>query len=159
MALSSRWVDRIFARLLVRYGSAWLRQWEGLEIEAVKTDWAEVMAGYDARPDDIAYALEHLPAEKPPATAVQFRALCNAAPPPVFKALPLPQRDPAKARAAVDAIKNVLAPPGDRLAWAKKLRDDESAGVKLTEAQRLAWRGALSAINEHPTTPDQWSQQ
>ena len=69
-------VDQIFARMLVRYGAAWLRMWEGIDMEAVKADWAEVL-GRCSR-DTIVYALDRLP-ERPP-TATQFRDICAQMP-------------------------------------------------------------------------------
>lgn len=145
MALSQRLVDRIFARLLVRYGAAWLRMWDGIEIEAVKADWAEQLSALEDKPHLIAYAVENLPADKPP-TVAQFRALCGSAPPPVYKALPQPRLNPAKAREASEAVKAAFVPPTDRLAWAKRLRDAEAEGKPLTEQQRKDWRIALATM-------------
>lgn len=77
MSLPNAWVDRIHARLLVRYGAAWIRKWEGVPMEAVKADWGEVLA--HVSPAAVAHALDHLPDDAPP-NAVQFRALCAASP-------------------------------------------------------------------------------
>ena len=31
-------IDAIFAKLAVRYGATWLRQWEGVDMNLVKSD-------------------------------------------------------------------------------------------------------------------------
>jgi hypothetical protein len=73
MPLPLQTVDRIFARLLVRYGSAWLRTWEGIDEAAVKADWANELRG--ASNAAILHALGNLPPDRPP-TVGQFRLLC-----------------------------------------------------------------------------------
>jgi hypothetical protein len=85
--LPDSWTDALFARLTVRYGAAFSRQWPDVDIAAVKADWAKVLARMPA--PAIAYALDHLPADKPP-NALQFRALCNLWAPGDDKALPAP---------------------------------------------------------------------
>lgn len=77
MSLPSQAVDRIFARMLVRYGVHWLRMWDGIDIEQVKADWANVLDGLTVRA--IVYGLDSLPEDKPP-TALKFRSLCRAMP-------------------------------------------------------------------------------
>lgn len=75
MSLPPQYVDRIFARLLVRYGAAWLRMWDQIDMEAVKADWAEVLSGL---PDwSLKHALDNLPERHP--NAQQFRELCREA--------------------------------------------------------------------------------
>jgi hypothetical protein len=75
MSLPAAWIDALFARLTVRYGAAFMRQYEGIPIESVKEDWGAVLGGFDAA--DIKHALQNLPADWPPAV-MQFRALCNS---------------------------------------------------------------------------------
>jgi hypothetical protein len=79
MAMSSSWVDELLGRLAVRYGEAFTRQYTaaGVDAQAVRADWAEVLDGVSA--ESIRYALEYLPADKAP-NALQFRALCRNAP-------------------------------------------------------------------------------
>lgn len=90
MPLPSSWVDSLFARLSVRYGAAWLRMWEGIDIAAVKADWAKELGEFATTPDAIAYGLDHLPTERPPNVS-QFRVLCRQAViRPVYQALPAP---------------------------------------------------------------------
>lgn len=101
MSFPLHWADALFAKLSIRYGSAFLAQWPDADPSLVKSDWCDVLTGFGDKPEAIKYALEHLP-EKPP-TAMQFRAICNLAPLPVFQRLPEPKADPAKARAAIEA--------------------------------------------------------
>lgn len=88
--LHASWVDRIFAKLTVRYGQAFMRQYSDLDPALVKADWAEVLAGFDGQPDALKYAIENLPDAPPNAT--QFRAIARRAPSTVL-ALPAPRGD------------------------------------------------------------------
>lgn len=87
--LPSSWVDSLFGRLGVRYGAAFLRQYADIDLGAVKADWGAELAGFKTNPQAIAYALEHMPADKPP-NASQFRALARMAPAPDVPRLPEP---------------------------------------------------------------------
>lgn len=109
MLLSSVWVDAILAKLTVRYGEAFMRQYADAKPEIVKADWAEVLAGF--RGEDIAYALKYLPSERPP-NAMQFRDICRRAPEPNTPRLagpvaPIPEavrEKLAKAKAAITSV-------------------------------------------------------
>lgn len=91
MPLPQSWVEALFARLAVRYGTAFLRQYGDLDPAAVKADWAEVLGGI--RGDAIAYALQQLPVERPP-NAMQFRDLARRAPAPTVPQLPRQRTEP-----------------------------------------------------------------
>lgn len=135
------WVERLFAKFLVRYGAAWSRLWEGIPMEAVKADWAEELAGFQRRPEAIAYGLEYLPHDKPP-TVQQFRALCNRKSEPAPKAI----RGPLASPDVVAKVRSGLTPAdNDPKAWARRLRARELACERLTPAQRAMWREALGA--------------
>lgn len=82
--LPDSWVDRLFAILAVRYGDAWLRKWDGIDIAAVRRDWASVLSGVSAHA--IEYGLNNLPLEHPP-TATAFREICSRRPDPQRPAL------------------------------------------------------------------------
>ena len=98
MPFPSNWLDSLFARLSVRYGAAWMRQWDGVDIAAVKADWAEELSGFETRPEAIRHAIQHLPIDRPP-TVGQFVALCRSAPVMAPPALPAPKlSDEMKAR-------------------------------------------------------------
>ena len=100
--LPAAWVDRIFTKLTVRYGTAFRARYAGIDEQLVKDDWAEQLAGFIRCPGAIAYAMDHLPAERPP-TVAEFRALCNQSPPPAVAGLitnTQPRRPPPPAVAA-----------------------------------------------------------
>jgi hypothetical protein len=79
MSVHELWVERLFARLQVRYGNRWTRMWEGINPEAIKADWEETLGAlYMRHPEALAYGLEYLP-ENPP-TSGQFKAICLRAP-------------------------------------------------------------------------------
>lgn len=139
MSLPPKYVDRIFARLLIRYGAAWIRMWEGIDEQAVKADWAHVL---DGLPEfRLRYGLDHLSADRPP-TAPQFRALCNGCADPVAPRLRGPAADPARVAELVAEAR--ATPFANPLAGARALRAREEAGDKsLTMAQREFWRTAL----------------
>lgn len=149
MSLPSAWIDSLFARLSVRYGSAFMRQYADLDAEAVKADWAEVLGGFHDKPEAIRYGLENLPSDKP-VSALTFRDLCRRSPEKEIKALERPLASPPpEIVARIDAV---LAKPAYNKAWAKWLRDIEvnhggwlPSGMKMTRAQREMWRTALES--------------
>lgn len=126
MPLPARWVDHLFAKLTVRYGSAFMRQWPGADIEFVKSDWADVLDGTSA--ESIAYALQYLPSERPP-NAMQFRDLCRRAP-AGKPALPPPsvRADDSVVAAAVATASSAIGTPRDRLDWARSIMHRHESG-------------------------------
>ena len=136
--LPSSWVDSLFARLAVRYGSAWMGMWNGVDIAAVKRDWAEELAGFADAPDAIKHALANLP-DRPP-NVQQFRALCINRP-RTEKALPAPPADPAVVEKVLSAFER--PPAHGPKAWAYALKKRDEQGDRLTLFQRSALREAL----------------
>lgn len=144
--LPSHWIDSLFARLQVRYGAAWTRMWEGINLDAVKDDWATELAGFVSRPEALQHGLNHLPTDFPP-NVKQFSALCRNAPGKPFVALPRPAVSDAekqKAREIVEVVAKSGAKP-DPEDWARRLRAREAAGERLNETQKRCWRAALGA--------------
>lgn len=139
-ALPDAWVARIFDKLTVTYGAAWLRKWEGADVCKVRADWGHELRGFQQSPNAIKHALEHLPPAEPP-TVLQFRDLCLKAPQFNPPRLPPPPADPAIVAKALAGVKR----PGQRedREWARALRDREKRGDKLTPAVRAMWREAL----------------
>jgi len=138
------------AKLTVRYGEAFMRQYADAEPAIVKADWAEVLDGF--RGEDIGYALRYLPSERPP-NAMQFRGICRRAPAATQAQLPAPVTP------MPDAIRAKLAEMRSRMqrnprfgAWA--------AGSALDAARdgaavpREAIDAALQATGDLPTTSD-----
>ena len=107
MSLPAAWVDRIFEKLTLVYGRAFLDRWRGLDLDAVKADWAHELAGMQQHPHMIAYALEHLPPGEPP-TVLQFRDIARKIPPGKFEMLPAPKADPERVRALLAQAKAKL---------------------------------------------------
>ena len=156
MSLPISWVERIFARMAVRYGTGWTMLWTGIDPEAVKADWAEVLDRMP--PDSLSYALGFLPERVP--TATQFLEICRRAPDRAPKPIQIegPPSDPARVAAEIARLRKIqkLGPK----AWAYRLRDREAAqppksgatvtNNMLTKAQRDMWREALGF---EPRTP------
>jgi hypothetical protein len=145
--LPVEWVDRIFKKLSVRYGQAFMRRWDGVETSEVHEDWAEQLSGFRRRPDCIAYALANLPVDKPPGVG-EFRAICNAMPERTETLRIDYKRDPipASVMAALDKLKEpreVNDQYASHKGWAYRLRDREAAGDPLSLIQRESWRDAL----------------
>lgn len=143
MPLPASWVNSIFARLQVRYGAAWLNVWKGVDIDAVKADWAEELAGFVNAPDAIKHALAHLPIDRPPNVS-QFVALARSAPEINLPALPAPPADPAVVAQVLRAVNRPSALPARD--WAQRLRRRDQQGDRLTQFQRAAWREALNDL-------------
>jgi len=76
MPLPLPYVERIHQRLMVRYGSAWVSKWAGVDQAAIQADWAAQLDGMT--PDQIKAALSNLPPEFPP-TCAAFRKLGESA--------------------------------------------------------------------------------
>lgn len=144
MSLPEPWVDRIFDKLAVTYGAAWLRMWEGVETKAVKANWGQELSGFQQQPSAIAYGLENLPLDRPP-TVLQFRELCRRSPPAPAPRLESPAPNPERvAEALAEAQRAVKrGGAGGGLQWAVNLQECERLGRTLTEFQRKAWREAL----------------
>lgn len=135
--LPDAWVTKIFARMEQRYGDAWDAMWDGIDMNAVRQDWAEELAEFQAQPEAIAYGLAHLPQAGPP-TVAGFYETCRGH-------LPQPE---AETNAPEPVLKPKIPKPTRQqddspLAWAHRLRAREVACEPLTPAQRQAWRDVL----------------
>jgi len=141
-SLPEAWVDRIFDKLSVTYGAAWMRKWEGVDGSAVKADWGHELRGFQQSPHAIKHALEHLPPDEPP-TVLQFRGLCIKAPQYVQKQLE--DRRPASPEsvALANDVKARIGGGRAGIEWAHALRERENGGEKLTITVRSMWRDAL----------------
>jgi hypothetical protein len=144
MPLPANWIDQLFTKLAVPYRTAWTMKWEGIDLDAVRADWAEELGGLHSSDGArmIQYALRYLP-ERPP-TVQEFRAQCNRCPPRPAVALPAPKADPAAAAAVRAKVHEIFDAKRDPLAGAKAMRDREAAGDHLSQQQRDYWRAALA---------------
>lgn len=151
MSLPLQAVDRLFERLMLTYGSAFQRTFDGQDLSAVKSLWAYELAFYAGDKESmrpIAWALENLP-ETPP-NVIVFRNLCRRAPAPVMAMLPEPKADPERIAAELSKLgeikKNVLSSPagvGDGREWARRIIGRFDAGEKLNACTLRFAREAL----------------
>lgn len=143
MDTSPKWVEKLFSRLAIHYGSRWMNLWAGIDLAAVKASWEHSLSDvYQRAPHAIAYALDNLPDDPP--NVAQFRKLCNSRPADPVQMLPAPAADPARVAAAVKAL--VKPKPARPLEWAHRLKEREERGDRsLTPFQRDAWRAVLQS--------------
>ena len=149
MSLPNSWVDALFSRLSVRYGGAFMRQYEGVNPAHVHADWADVLGGFVTRPDAIKHALDNLPHDRPP-NAMQFCDACARAPVPPLKQLHSPPANPELvAKAMAGMLKQATSAPQAALNPAAgvvaRLDELERGGIRLTQAQRLCREEARAA--------------
>jgi hypothetical protein len=133
MALPLPWVDRIFEKLALVYGQAFLARWRDLDLDAVKADWAHELAGFEQHPQAIAHALQALPPEKPP-TVLQFRELARRAPLPELPRLASPPADAERVAAELAKLATVRATAAqavDHRAWARRILDRKARGERV----------------------------
>lgn len=130
MQMRSDWIDALFDRLAVRYGALFTRQYDGIDLAAVKADWAGMLGGLGA--SALRYGLANL-ASLPP-NAIQFRDICLRAPaefPPMLEA---PRADPAVVAAVRAGITMEQAEPPAAVAIRNISRASETR--PLTAGQR-----------------------
>ena len=133
MGMPSAWIDRIFDKLTLTYGQAFLNRWKDLDLNAVKSDWMHELDGMERHPEAIAFALSNLN-DKPP-TVIEFRAMCRRAPSPVVPALEAPKADPERVRAELAKLAPVrqaarVNVPGGR-DWAHRILARSAAGERI----------------------------
>lgn len=143
MSLPSPWVDKIFDKLTLTYGQAFLRRWQDIDLNAVKSDWAHELAGFAQHPRAIGWALENLPVDKPP-TVLEFRAMARKTP---AEDVPRIEVSPAgKDRIAAELAKVapvLKAPTSGCRDWARRIVSRHEAGDRITKTQIDMARDAL----------------
>lgn len=89
--LPDNWTEKIFQILLGTYGAQFRAKYSqvikdhvlnvdrDVGMEMAKKAWSKELAGFDERPECIAYALDNLPSARAP-NAIEFRDLCRKAP-------------------------------------------------------------------------------
>jgi hypothetical protein len=143
MSLPQAWVDRVFDKMTLVYGQAFLRRWADIDIGAVKADWAFELGGFGKHPDAIGWALQNLPTDKPP-TVLEFRALARKAPAPAVALLEAPKADPERVEAELAKLAPIRAPKGDDgKEWARRLLKRAEAGEKVRTISLRFAREAL----------------
>ena len=144
-------IELIFGKLQVRYGAAWLRQWDGVDMNLVKSDWGSELAGFAQNLEPLRYALRHLPERCP--NVAQFRALANSCPLPEFKQLPAPKADErvvAEEMAKQLGIKKAMQPLVDGKEWARRLIARHEAGDRIRPITLRFAREALGLEGKMP---------
>lgn len=146
------WVDRLFAKLTVRYGQAFMRQYADLDPALVKADWAEVLAGFESNTDPLRYAIENLP-DSPP-SAMQFRAIARRSPPPPVTALPSPSTDkpPQQIRELAHRLRRRPTLPAQECIDNIERRVRANGG-RITEPQRYMVAHCLRVPGTSTTLP------
>ena len=143
MSLPLPWVERIFEKLTLVYGRTFLDRWAGLDIEAVKADWAHELDGLERKPEAIAYALKNLPAERPP-TVLEFRAITYKRPADAAVVIEAPQASPETVAANLLAMAPVRKTPlPDMKDWARRIVARAEQGDKIRPYSLQLARGAL----------------
>lgn len=144
MSLRADWVEVIFTKLSLAYGRDFLGRWEGLDLDAVKADWAHELAGFAGHRDAIAHALAHLP-PKPP-TVLEFRAICRMAPAPATPRLEAPVANAARRDAELAKLQHLIrlvaGPMGGR-GWAYKVLERVQRGERVSPYTVRQARAAL----------------
>jgi len=77
-ALPPEWIERLFGRMASAYGSLFADRWRGVDLVAVRRDWAEQLGGFTR--DELRRGIANLPNFPP--TLPEFKALCRPKPHP-----------------------------------------------------------------------------
>lgn len=146
MSLPAAWVDRLFDKMTLTYGQSFLRRWQDIDLNAVKSDWAHELSGFERFPKSIAWALQNLPPEKPP-TVLEFRNIARKAP---EEEQPRIEHSAAGKERIAEELRKLgpilakTAPSGDSLDWARRvIQRHESGAYKSTRAALAMARDAL----------------
>lgn len=144
MSLPLPWVDRIFDKLTLVYGQSFLRRWADIDLNAVKSDWAHELAGFEHHPKAIAWALQNLPTDKPP-TVLDFKFIARRAPPEELPRLEAPKADPERVAAELAKLVPIVEKPklGDGRGWARDIVGRYEGGAKIAPATLRMARQAL----------------
>jgi hypothetical protein len=140
MSLPAAWTDRIFTKLTLTYGQAFLRQYDGVDMDEVKANWGHELACYRSP-----WRRSGTACEQPAGAAAERRAVPRALSHPAKPVLltnDLPPVDPKMAAMVKDVLSKAERRIGDR-EWAERLKSKELAGARLTQYQRACWREAL----------------
>jgi hypothetical protein len=72
-------LDYIFGRMSAIYGAAFLRHWEGVDLDLVRQEWQKQLGNFLTYRPSMDYAIDRCHADYPP-SAIKFREFCNAGP-------------------------------------------------------------------------------
>lgn len=141
------WVESIFQRLAVRYGREFTGKWDGLNPDDVKADWASALSGFTGSPDDVAYALTHLPDRAP--NVQEFIAICRRAPKKdQAKQIEGPAPDPKRVQETAKAVA-ARSDERDPHDWAKRPKSVLAFNAVLDlAAKTFAFEKILNGLRE-----------
>ena len=146
--LRSKWIERVFAKLLSIYGDGFASNWAHTNIDEVKATWADALGGFDA--DAIGNALKDCYDEEYCPKLPKFVALCRKhviRPIALQDVTPIPAPQAAALIAEAHKRAGISPRPGkyDFKLWAKKLRTDYQDAIFL---QPIQIRMASEALGE-----------
>jgi hypothetical protein len=147
-------IDRVWARLALVYGAAWLRMWDGLDLDKVKVDWRRRLSWVQSS-KPIAFALDNLPTDWPP-NALQFSSLCRSMPSPAVAALLPPSMPPEQVREKLASLMAVRGRIGAQSPdeWRAGMVRRLEAGEPMSYSLRSLVRGLASAHALRAPEPD-----
>lgn len=150
-ALPDSWIERIFKKMSVNYGSKFADLWRGTDPVDMKNEWAYKLAGFADMPKEIKEALDALDDKPYPPTLPEFLALCREAGRRIDGHKPaIEYRPTAEEQARADALIKKAAERmtkidrRDHKEWAKKLKARHESGEILSLIQVNAYREALA---------------
>ena len=152
MELPDAWVDEIFTRLSIVYGSRFTGQWPAAAISGVKDGWAHELREFAQNRGAVLYALEHLPTGNVP-NVLELRdiARVHVRRQTITTSSPHATVTPEERQRALDVLASFRRPgrqgPRD---WARLLEAREERGERLSLYQRNAWRETLGAAAHSP---------
>lgn len=117
------------------YGAAFGRQWEGSDLQMVKTVWAEKLGGFNA--SQIADALKALDEKPYPPNLPEFLALCRSV---AQKSAPVFRKDEPVSSVVAEKIHDVAvriseSEKKDSKNWAREIREMYLKGDRLNAMQ------------------------
>jgi len=107
-SLPKEWIEKIFERMSLTYGSRFTSMWAAVDAEKLKAHWARELGGFAEVPEAIGHALDHMPDDRPP-TLPEFRKLCCNAPRKLPPLLEGPKPDLARVKALFEKAKASIA--------------------------------------------------
>jgi len=72
-------LDYIFGRMSAIYGAAFLRHWEGVDLNLVRQEWQRQLGNFLTYRPSMDYAIDRMDGNFVP-SAIKFREFCNAGP-------------------------------------------------------------------------------
>ena len=72
-------LDYIFGRMSSIYGAAFLRHWEGVDLNLVRQEWQRQLGNFLTYRPSMDYAINRMDGDFVP-SAIKFREFCNAGP-------------------------------------------------------------------------------